>query len=177
VKDLELGGLIYDTGRALRYFRRWDGSYQQGLRVRVHPSLAAELRKLPIRVNDDPYAIRDSLWGVPLDISEDAKPRDHGDRLDDRKGRTAVKILYFTADWCQPCYKFGPIVDKVGAEVGIEVQRVDVDEQPSIALDFGVQSVPTLFLMDGNEALNSIIGATTRTMLLKWLGPYVGSML
>lgn len=62
-----------------------------------------------------------------------------------------VGVLYFSAPWCGPCKTFGPIMETVGQELGIDVQKVNVEEQPDLASEYGVQSIPaTVWYKDGH---------------------------
>ncbi len=61
------------------------------------------------------------------------------------------KILYFTASWCQPCQSFGPVVEEVQRE-GINVQKINIEEDKSTTSRYQVRSVPTcIYLKDGIE--------------------------
>ena len=62
-----------------------------------------------------------------------------------------LKVLYFTAPaWCGPCKMFGPTFDKAMMETGTNYQKIDVDQNKDLALQYGVMSVPTLiFEQDG----------------------------
>ena len=62
-------------------------------------------------------------------------------------------LLDFWAPWCTPCRMVGPILDEIAGERSdIKVAKVNVDEQPELAGQFGVMSIPTvIFLKDGKE--------------------------
>ena len=61
-----------------------------------------------------------------------------------------LTIKYFTSTWCGPCKMFGPTFDKAVLETGVNYQKVDVDSNKDLALQYGVMSVPTLiFERDG----------------------------
>lgn len=61
------------------------------------------------------------------------------------------KIVYCYADWCVPCKRFKPIVQKVSSELGIQVEYVNVDYDTIYIQQFSIQSVPTTMLFkDGN---------------------------
>lgn len=84
---------------------------------------------------------------------------------------TPVRFIKFSAEWCQPCKKYDPIINKVVEELGDEVDfnSVDIDEQPELARDFGVQSVPyNVFInpKDG-EVLGAHVGALNSKQLKK----------
>ena len=57
-------------------------------------------------------------------------------------------LLDFWASWCGPCRMLSPIVDEVAEErTDVKVGKVNVDEQPELAAEFGVMSIPTLLLL------------------------------
>jgi thioredoxin len=60
------------------------------------------------------------------------------------------QILYFSATWCGPCKNFKPIMESISNS--IPVQFVDVDQNPTLAAQYNIRSIPTLvFLKDGQE--------------------------
>jgi thioredoxin 1 len=79
-------------------------------------------------------------------------------------------ILYFTADWCQPCKKVKPIVEELNRESfpGI-FQVIDVDIEKEMAQTFEIRSVPTFILFDEGKEVNRIIGAQSRQALLEFI--------
>ena len=79
-------------------------------------------------------------------------------------------ILYFTADWCQPCKRVKPIVEELNRESfpGI-FQVIDVDIEKEMAQTFEIKSVPTFILFDEGKEINRIIGAQSRQSLLEFI--------
>jgi thioredoxin 1 len=79
-------------------------------------------------------------------------------------------ILYFTADWCQPCKKVKPIVEELNREYfpGI-FQIVDVDIENEMAKTFEIRSVPTFILFEDGKEINKIIGSQTKQSLLEFI--------
>lgn len=61
-----------------------------------------------------------------------------------------TKIYRFTAIWCAPCKTFGPIADDVVAELGtdVEYEVIDVDEHPELAKEYGIMSIPSVYVVD-----------------------------
>ena len=69
------------------------------------------------------------------------------------------KVIRFTATWCGPCKALKTVLDQIETNIPIEV--VDIDEQPDLATEFGIRSVPTLVMMEDNVATKRLIGLKT----------------
>ncbi len=75
-------------------------------------------------------------------------------------------ILYFTADWCNPCKKTRPIVEELNREQIIaKFFIIDVDIELEMAQDFEVRSIPTFVLIKDNAEVYRVTGAQTRQQL------------
>ena len=79
-------------------------------------------------------------------------------------------LVDFSAVWCGPCQMMGPVVDEIAGErPDIKVGKVNVDEQPELAAQFGVMSIPTLLVFKGGQAVNKAVGARPKEELLSLL--------
>jgi thioredoxin 1 len=80
-------------------------------------------------------------------------------------------ILYFTADWCQPCKKVKPIVEELNREYAPGMfQMIDVDIEKEMAKSFELKSVPTFVLFENGNEINRLTGAQTKQSLLEFIG-------
>jgi thioredoxin 1 len=81
-------------------------------------------------------------------------------------------IVDFWAEWCGPCHAVAPVLDKIVDERGgdLKLVKVNIDEQPSLAARFGVQSIPTMILFKEGEPAAAAIGAQPKPALERALG-------
>ena len=80
-------------------------------------------------------------------------------------------LLDFWASWCGPCRMLSPIVDEVAEErTDVKVGKVNVDEQPELAAEFGVMSIPTLLLFKNGKLTRQAVGARPKSGVLELLG-------
>ena len=79
-------------------------------------------------------------------------------------------LLDFYADWCGPCRMVSPIVDEIAEERSdIIVGKVNVDDEPDLAVKFGVFSIPTLVVLKNGEVANQATGARPKAQILAML--------
>ena len=79
-------------------------------------------------------------------------------------------LMDFWASWCGPCRMVSPIVDEIAAERSdIKVGKINVDEQPELAAQFGVMSIPTLVVMKSGRIVNQAVGARPKAQILAML--------
>jgi thioredoxin 1 len=80
-------------------------------------------------------------------------------------------LLDFWATWCGPCRMLSPIVDEVAEErADVKVGKVNVDEEPELASQFGVMSIPTLLVFENGKLVNQSVGAKPKAAVLALLG-------
>lgn len=81
-------------------------------------------------------------------------------------------FIDFYANWCGPCRAMSPVVDSLSEELEGKVKffKVDVDQEGELAARFGVQSIPTFFVVKDSKVVNKAIGMRRKEDLIKLLG-------
>ena len=87
------------------------------------------------------------------------------------KNEKAV-IVDFWAAWCGPCHAVAPVLEKIVAEREgeIELVKVNIDEEQSLAIKYGIQSIPTIVLFKNGEPAAAAIGARPKGDIERQLG-------
>ena len=79
-------------------------------------------------------------------------------------------LLDFFATWCGPCRMVGPILEEIAQEnESIKVCKIDVDQDPELAMRFKVTSIPLLVVMQDGKVVNQALGAKPKDQILKLL--------
>lgn len=76
-------------------------------------------------------------------------------------------LLDFWATWCGPCRMVGPLVEEIAAEhPEIKVGKINVDEQPELAAQFQIMSIPTLMVVKNGQITQRVVGARPQAQIL-----------
>jgi len=91
--------------------------------------------------------------------------------------KTSAKPVFvdFWAEWCSPCRMLEPTLEKLAESYGNEITfaKVNVDELPELANEFGIRSIPTLLLLRDGNIVERLIGVRPRQELARVLDQYV----
>ena len=79
-------------------------------------------------------------------------------------------LLDFWAPWCAPCRMVVPIIEEIAGErPDIRVGKINVDEQPELASEFSIMSIPTLVVMKNGKIVQQVSGARPKNAILEML--------
>lgn len=84
-------------------------------------------------------------------------------------------LVDFWAPWCGPCRMVAPVVDEISEQYDsqIKVVKVNTDENPSVASQYGIRSIPTLMIFKGGQRVDMVVGAVPKTTLANTLEKYL----
>lgn len=86
------------------------------------------------------------------------------------RNNEGLSLLDFYADWCGPCRMVLPLVDQIAAErEDLMVGKINVNDNPDLAKEFGIISIPTLIVMKNGEIINRSSGAKSKEKILEML--------
>jgi thioredoxin 1 len=76
-------------------------------------------------------------------------------------------VVDFWAEWCGPCRLVGPVVEELAGEYGDKavVGKLNVDENPDVAMKFGIRNIPTILFLKGGQVVDRQVGAVPKAKL------------
>ena len=84
-------------------------------------------------------------------------------------------LVDFWAEWCGPCKMVSPVLEEIAAENAdkIDVVKLNIDENPGVARDYSIMSIPTMSVFQGGRVVKQIVGAKPKAALLRDLADFL----
>ena len=78
-------------------------------------------------------------------------------------------LVDFYADWCGPCKMMSPVLDQISAELEgqVKIGKVNVDDDPDLASQYKVMSIPNFVLIKNGQVVDQVIGAVPKDQMMK----------
>jgi thioredoxin 1 len=80
-------------------------------------------------------------------------------------------VVDFWAEWCGPCKMIGPSLEEISTELAgkVKIAKINIDENPELAAQYGVRSIPLLVMFKGGERVDESVGAKPKSALSQWI--------
>ena len=84
---------------------------------------------------------------------------------------SGVCLVDFWAEWCGPCKQISPILEEIASEenYAITIAKINIDENPRVATDYGIRSIPTMLLFSNGELKDTKVGVLPKQELNDWI--------
>ena len=84
-------------------------------------------------------------------------------------------LVDFWAPWCGPCRMVAPVVDEIAQQYDgqVKVVKLNTDENPQVASQYGIRSIPTLMIFKGGQRVDMVVGAVPKTTLSNTIEKYL----
>ena len=86
-------------------------------------------------------------------------------------GSSEPVVVDFWAEWCGPCRLISPALEEIAGEMGgkVKIAKLNIDENPSVTVRYGVRSIPTLIMFKNGEPTAIQVGAAPKGRLADWI--------
>ena len=86
-------------------------------------------------------------------------------------GSSEPVVVDFWAEWCGPCRLISPALEEIATEMGgkVKIAKLNIDENPSVTVRYGVRSIPTLIMFKNGEPTAIQVGAAPKGRLADWI--------
>jgi thioredoxin 1 len=92
-------------------------------------------------------------------------------------GSDRAVLVDFWAEWCVPCHMVSPVVEEIARDHAdrLRAAKMNVDDNPETAREFGVMSIPTLIFFKGGEEKARVVGARGKEAILREIEPHIAA--